>query len=57
MAARTRNLKLNTYAGSGAIALRSVNYPDHYITEGDTALLLTTVTPDEAAHFLVRPPA
>ena len=43
--------------GSGAIALRSVNYPDRYITERQSALFLTPVTPADAAHFLVRPPA
>ena len=43
--------------GSGAIALRSVNYPDRYITERQSALFLTPVTPAGAAHFLVRPPA
>lgn len=43
--------------GSGAIALRSVNYPDRYLTEGESALLLTQVDPGRATRFLVRPPA
>ena len=43
--------------GSGAIALRSVNYPGRYVTEGESALLLTEVDPAAATHFLVRPPA
>ena len=43
--------------GSGAIALRSVNYPDRYLTEGENALLLTETDPTAATHFLVHPPA
>jgi alpha-L-arabinofuranosidase B-like protein len=42
--------------GSGAIVLRSVNYPDHYVTEGESALFLTEVDPTAATRFLVRPP-
>jgi len=43
--------------GSGVIALRSLNFPDRYITAHRSALRLSDVDPATATGFLVRPAA
>jgi hypothetical protein len=43
-------------AGGRSVSLRAWNYPDHFVDEQRSALVLTTRRPADATAYVVRPP-
>ena len=45
-----------TRGGAGVVVLRSLNYPDRFVTESGSLLRLTPASAGTATRFVVRPP-